>query len=152
MNTTINPDQVVELAFGSAYTITSSKITSLDILTAETRYLLPIVGEELYAAILAGDYAALKEEYVAPLVAAWTRYLVEPQIPERCGNDTRGDFTEADYMLNSNIIRRLKVSASTLSRRLTNYLNAHAAEFEEYNPNNNPLNHCVMYGGVVQVY
>ena len=78
MNSIITPQQVIDLVFIPETLVTRSKITATDIAIAESRYLLPIIGEALYDAISAGRYTELRDEYVAPMVAAWTRYIAEP--------------------------------------------------------------------------
>ena len=151
MRSIITPKQVVELAFVPEGLVTQTKITLLDIAIAESRYLLPIIGETLYEAILAGRYTTLRDEYILPMVAAWTRYVAEPLLAERMGV-AYDDYSEADIDARDMAIVRLRRNAQVLSRRLSDYLNAHCDEHLEYNPVDNPLNHCMIYGGLVQIF
>ena len=51
MKILITAERAYSLAFSSEEPYSPSAITEADIATAESRYLLPIVGEELYAAL-----------------------------------------------------------------------------------------------------
>lgn len=152
MNSIITPQQVIDLVFIPETLVTRSKITATDIAIAESRYLLPIIGEALYDAISAGRYTELRDEYVAPMVAAWTRYIAEPLLAERLGIAQNKDYSEADNDVRKDAVRRLRRNAQLLSRRMSDYLNAHSDNFAEYNPADNPLNHCTIDGGIVQIF
>lgn len=152
MKSLVTPDEVISVAFAADYVITSSNITTLDILATESRFLCPLLGTKLYESLLAGNYPELLDDYVIPQVAAWTRYVVEPVLAERCDYDRNKDYSEADYKMNRQLLLQLRSTAQAMSRRLTDYLNANAASIPEYDVDANPLNHCMMYGDVVQVY
>lgn len=152
MKSLVSPEEVVSVAFAADYVITSSNITSLDVLATESRFLCPLLGSALYDRLLAGAYPELLSDYVIPQVAAWTRYVVEPVLSERCDYDRSRDYSEADYKMNRQLLLQLRSTAQAMSRRLTDYLNANAESIPEYDADANPLNHCMMYGDVVQVY
>lgn len=148
MDTLIKSDDILSLAYTADGRVTNLKITKVDIAAAEGQFLLPIIGEELYKSLMQGNYPTLLQEYVAPQVAAWTRYIVEPIMVERCGYESSAAYNEVRKV----IYRRLRGIARSLSRQLSNYLNAHCDEFPEYNPVDNPLNHCSIDGDVVQIF
>ena len=148
MDTLIKSDDVLSLAYTADGRVTNLKITKVDIAAAEGQFLLPIIGEELYKSLMQGNYPTLLQEYVAPQVAAWTRYIVEPIMVERCGYESSAAYNEVRKV----IYRRLRGIARNLSRQLSNYLNAHCDEFPEYNPADNSLNHCSIDGDVVQIF
>lgn len=152
MKTIITTQQVVELAYVPEGVMTAAKITIADIVVAESKYLIPIIGESLYDALMAGSYTSLCEDYVAPMVAAWTRYVAEPLLAGRLGVGYDNDFSEADNDARDAILMRLRHTAAIFSRRLSDYLNAHSDQFPEYNPIDNPLNHCMIDGGIVQIF
>lgn len=152
MRTIVTPQEVVSLAFVDEGLVTMSKISLTDIAVAESRYLLPLVGEELYEKLLNGEYTSLRDDYVKPMVALWARYVAEPLLEERLGGGYGDKYTEADVEAREVVVVRLRRTASALSRRLSDYLNAHCEEFVEYNPADNPLNHCVIDGGIVQIF
>ena len=146
MNTLLTPTEIYNLAFGAEENFNLSSVRESDIAVAESRYLLPIIGEELYAVLMEGDYADMCKEYVAPMVAAWTRYIVEPLLTERCGQ------SHGTAAVDRRVVAHLRAMAMTQSRRLSDYLNDHTDEYSEYNPVDNPLNHCTIDGNIVQIY
>jgi hypothetical protein len=145
MKTIITPIDVYNIAFSVEESHTPSAVKEADIAMVESRYLIPVVGESLYSAILLGRYSELRSEYVVPMLCAWVRYVVEPLLAERC-NYGRGTAVDVELMA------RLKLMAMSHTRRLSDYLNAHTEEFAEYNPIDNSLNHCSIDGNIVQVY
>lgn len=151
MNTLITAQRAYALAFSSEEPYGASAITEVDIAEAESRYLLPIIGEELYNAL--ASYSMLKAEYVEPMVAAWVRYIVEPHLATRCCSCyAEGRITEAVNDHTERVMRALREKARALTRRLSDHLNAHSADYAEYNPQTNPLNRCFIHGNIVQVY
>lgn len=151
MNTLLTAERAYSLAFSSEEPYSPSAITEADIAEAESRYLLPIVGEELYAAL--SRYGSLKTDYVEPMVAAWVRYIVEPHLATRCCSCyAEGRITEAVNDHTERVMRALREKARALTRRLSDHLNAHSADYAEYNPETNPLNRCFIHGNIVQVY
>ena len=152
MKTLIKAEKVIRLAFSDQEGDRPSIITEADIAEAESRYLLPVIGQSLYARLIEGGYEIMREEYIAPAVAAYTRYVVEPHLPLRCVGCVAEGVTAADndrLMLTREALRR---KAATLMRRLSDYLNDHAEEFAEYSSEDNILNRCSIYGDIVQVY
>ena len=78
--------------------------------------------------------------------------MAETLIAERIGSGHYDDNSHADNDAQEFVLVHLRHNAACFSRRLTDYLNAHCDEFEEYNPVDNPLNHCMLYGGIVQIF
>ena len=152
MNTLFTPAEVHKVAFSGEELIRADIVTHSDVMEVETRYVRPILGEALWEAIAAGKYALLRSDYVLPAVAAWCRYVVEPLRYVRCAECCDTDRTTADNEHLRTIVRALRRKASALSRSLSDHLNSHREEYVEYNPKNNPLNHCSIYGDIIQVY
>lgn len=153
MNTLITCDEVARLAFSPDELINTNIVTEADILEAEERYLRPTMGEELIAAIYAGNYLDLRNDYVAPALAQWARYVAQPLAEQRSAVCTNTSHY-ATYAKNEHLkllLRTLRRKASTLSRRLGNYLDSHSDEYPEYNPDNNHLNHCSINGDIIQI-
>ena len=146
MKTILTPTDVYNLAFSAEENYNSSAVRQTDIAIAESRYLIPVVGETIYTKLLNGGYYDLRVDYVAPMLSAWIRYMVEPLLAERCGLD-HGTMAVDDRLLS-----RLKMMAMEQSRRLSAYLDSHSDEYPEYNPVDNPLNHCSIDGNIVQIY
>ncbi|MBO7189527.1 MAG: hypothetical protein J6V55_02955 [Alistipes sp.] len=146
MKTIITPTDVYNLAFSVEENYNVSVVKESDIAIAESRYLLPIVGETIYSKLVNGGYYDLRVEYVAPMLSAWVRYMIEPLLAERCG--LGHDTTTVD----SRVLAHLKMMAMEQTRRMSNYLDKHHDEYPEYNSIDNPLNHCSIDGNIVQIY
>ena len=146
MEIIVTQSEVLRSAFTSEEFVNASVVLESDIAAVELRYLLPILGRELYDKLTVGAYTALRTGYVVPMVAAWTRYTIEPMLSQRCGICHSSDEVSRETL------SRLRHIAKTYSRELTEYLNTHRAEFAEYNPDNNPLNRCSIDGNIVQIY
>lgn len=140
------------MAFSREELVHRDVITELDIAEAESRYIRPILGEALAEAIASGSYEELRANYVAPALAAWCRYVVEPLLVSRCRELHYDDVSSAENEHLRGVVRSLRRKASTLSRRLSDHLNTHGDEYAEYNPKANSLNHCSIYGDIIQVY
>ena len=151
MNTLTTIAEVHDLAFSREELISKEVITVSDILEAETRYVVPILGASLCKALAAGEYATLRSDYVLPAVAAWCRYIVEPLLNRRCSISRNRTLSAAYNQEQKSVLRGLRRKASTLSRRLSDHLNASAESYAEYNPKNNPVNHCSIYGDIIQI-
>lgn len=158
MKTLVTSEEVFRLAFSSDELLSPSVVMPTDIVAVEARHIRPILGDELYTALAEGSYPDLRDEYVAPAIAAWVRYAIQPLLGDRCSSclvSERDDFynaTTADNVRMSVLQRTLRHTAQTLSHRLGDYLNAHSADFAEYDPNKNPLNRCSINGDIIQTY
>lgn len=146
MKLIIAPAELLSYVFAAEENYNYSMITEADVAIAESRYLLPIVGEQLYDKLLGGSYVELRDGYVAPMLGAWVRYIIEPMLAERCGVGHGAESVDSGRMTH------LRSMASTLTRRLSDYLNAKQDECQEYNPCCNPINFCSIDGGIVQIY
>ena len=153
MNTLMTADRLFSLVFTREESYNAAVIMPVDIAEVESRYLVPVVGSALYEAMQGGKYVELVEGYVAPMVAAWVRYVVEPHLASRCCiYHTQRDITESVNENSARVMRALRAKAVALTRRLSDHLNAHSSDYVEYDPNVNPLNRCFIYGDIVQVY
>lgn len=153
MTTLMTADRLFSFAFARDESYNATVIMPVDIAEVESRYLVPVVGSALYEAMQGGSYAELVDEYVAPMVAAWVRYVVEPHLASRCCLcSSERNVTEAVNENAERVMRALRAKAVALTRRLSDHLNAHSSDYEEYGPNVNPLNRCFIYGDIVQVY
>lgn len=154
MKTLINSEEVLELAFSPDEPVNSSMITTADIAEAEYSHLRPIVGDALLEALHDGAYPTLMEEYVAPMLAAWTHFIVRPMLGLRSSTcvatESPHTLTAAENSYRERVQSILHHKATTLSRRLSDHLNSHRDEYDEYKPYKNLLNRYYNYGGVIQ--
>ena len=155
MKTLITNEQVISLAFGDGEYLSPEVILVSDITTAEHRYILPLVGEELYKALLGGSYATLLNDYVAPALAMSVRTVIQPSLNVRIGSaglhiptSTRGN--NASRSATQSLHKSLRMRRQTLLRRLSAYLVAHASEFKEYNASQDIMQKCIINGGFIQ--
>ena len=122
MNTLITPAQAVASAF------------------TDGEYLAPeAIGE--------GDIAAAEQRYIA----------VQPRLDIRTGQcgtvaPKSGSYQPADAQSLRELQRSLRRQARTLLRRAAEHLEAHAAEFPGYDPDNNILKRCTTDGNLIQTH
>lgn len=150
MNTLITPADVIRMAFTAQEGYRENVITEADICAAESLYIIPMIGEALYKKLHAGSYADLLEGYVAPALAAWTRYIVEPLLAARCCEGHLPTMSAVECEILREVLRCRRRIAEALSRRLTHHLDG--GSYTEYKSDANPKNRCNINGGIVQVY
>ena len=143
MNTLITPAQAVALAFTDGEYLAPEAIGEGDIAAAEQRYIVPVIGRALHETLLAGLHAGFTAEYLAAPVDIRTG---------QCGTvaPKSGSYQPADAQSLCELQRSLRRQARTLLRRAAEHLEAHAAEFPEYDPDNNILKRCTIDGNLIQ--
>ena len=147
MNTLITPAQVVALAFADGEYLTPETVTQGDIAAAEQRYIVPVVGRRLYEKLLAGAHTDFTTEYLAAPAALFTRIALQPPLDVRTGQcGTVAPKSAAYQPAGTQALRDLQRSL----RRAAAHLEANAAEFPEYDPQENILNRCTTDVDVVQ--
>ncbi len=156
MKNLITNEQVISLAFGDGEYLSPQVILDADIALAEDRYIVPVVGAELYEALLDGSYPTLLDDFVAPALAMAVRTIIQPALNVRTGalglqisSSLRADSSTKTAM--QTLQKSLRLRRQALLRRLSNHLKSHASEFGEYNPNNDALQRCSINGGYVQM-
>lgn len=77
--------EVVALAFTDGGYLSPDVISEADIAVAVERWIVPVVGEALLEAVAAGQYEELKEEYLKPAIALYTRLVVQPRLAAATG-------------------------------------------------------------------
>ena len=157
MQNLITNEQVISLAFGDGEYLSPEVILPSDIALAESKYIVPVVGEELYQEMLDGSQKSLLDDYVAPALAMAVRTIVQPALNVRTGqtglhisSSMRADTSTktAMSMLQRSLISRRR----GLLRRLSDYLKRNASAFPSYNQGGDALQRCSIDGGYVQIY
>ncbi len=156
MNTLISTSQLMQFAFGNGEYLPPNTFSEADITAAEERYLVPVIGPALYEKLLAGEYAELRDNYLARPLALFTRLALQPRLDIRtgqCGTTApKSSWGEpADEESLRRQCRALRSQARTLLRRAVAYLETHPGKFPEYLPEKNILNRCTTDGGFVQI-
>lgn len=157
MKNLITNEQVVSLAYGDGEYLSPEAVLDSDIAAAASRYIVPVVGTELYEALLNGSHKSLLDDFVAPALAMAVRTMIQPALNVRTGqlglqisSTLRADSSTKTAM--QTLQKSLRLRRQTLLKRLSNYLKNHASEFSEYNPSNDVLQKCTIDGGFVQIH
>ena len=157
MKNLITNEQVISLAFGDGEYLSPEVVLDSDIAAADARYILPVVGTELYNALLEGSYKVLLNDFVAPALAMSVRTMIQPALNVRTGqaglqisSSLRADSSTKTAM--QTLQKSLRLRRQALLKRLSNYLNNNASEFPEYEPSADALQKCSINGGYVQMY
>lgn len=153
----ITAEEILAEAFTDGEYIASNVIAHSDITAAIERWILPITGQELLEAIEDGCYAEFAAQYLKPTVAAYTRLEIQPRLNVATGqlglSLPRTSYHKvADESMRRELMTALKRRAYMLRRRMSNYLEKHAATMPEYNPKKNSLKRCCCNGGIVQIH
>lgn len=144
------------MAFGDGEYLSPEVVLDSDIVAAAEKYILPVVGEELYEEMVDGSYRSLVDNFVAPALAMAVRTMIQPALNVRTGqtglhisSSMRADTStkSAAQMLQKSLYARRQV----LLKRLSNHLKRHASEFASYNPEKDVLQRCSINGGYVQI-
>ena len=157
MGNIISTLQVLELAFSDGGYIPQDVIAESDIKTATERWVIPVVGRGVMEALLAGEYEQLRKEYVEPVVALYTRILVQPRINAMSGVGgltvaVGSSHKAAEESLRQEHYKALRLKARSLRRAMSDYLNDNRAQIAEYKSDENILNRCCTDGGLMQIY
>ncbi len=130
MKCLIEAQRVIAIAYAGSGYIPEEMITHSDIVTAQQRYLIPVVGEELVDALMMGEYTDLYDDYVEPALAHFVKVVVDaPSSPAT---------------------KRALMVARSMMRRLSDYLEDNASQYPEYSSSNNILKRVQLNGGFVQ--
>lgn len=156
-NNIISPPEVVALAFSDGGYVAPEAVGEVDITSAIERWIKPVVGEALLEAVQGGEYAELRDEYLRPAVAAYVRLMLQPRL--NVATSQLGLYTPnsshqkaADEASRRELIRSLRMRASTLLRRLSAYLEQNKESIKEYSSKDNILNRCSYDGGFIQIF
>lgn len=157
MNNIITPTEAVALAFRTGEYAAPETITEADIAAAAHRYIEPVIGRELAAALAAGRYAELRDGYAAPALALAVRIMLQPEMEVRTGQagcivQKTASADPAAAEARAALHRSLRMRLRTALRRLSDRADACAAEYPEYDPRKNILKHCTLDGGFIQIH
>lgn len=157
MNPLIAPNKIYDLAFTRHDYLPPGAISELHIVEVQERYIRPVVGEELFAALATGSHPALLEEFAAPVIACGVKLSLLPQlrlhiapggVMEPSGEGWKPLTEESLH----SVCKALRKELEGLRRRLDRELKRlhRAGELPEYNPQENIRNRCRIYGDFVE--
>ena len=152
----ITPAEVVALAFSDGGYLSPEVVAQEDIEAAIERWVKPIVGEALLDTVQSGGYAEFSQDMLKPAIAFCVRWAVQPRLNALTSQSglvaAVGSVKAADKSLREELMRAVKVRARTALKSMSEYLEAHTAEFREYDTKQNVLNGCSCDGGFVQIF
>jgi hypothetical protein len=153
MNKMITASEVVDIAFNRQ--INSSKINDSLILSAQYKYLRPVLTEDLYEAfesdVDGSAYSALKV-YTDQALAWWVKYLVLPELFVEVSD--RGvkllEGLNAESVNDQRFINyreHTREIAEDKTRQLTEHL--YDSDYDGYIASRNPDNNIIIAGNIV---
>lgn len=157
MTPLITPTEVIAQAFGDGEWVAAEAITEADIAAATERWVRPVVGRELLERVAEGSYTELRRSYLLPVVALYTRCLVQPRLNVATSQlgltvPAGSHHKAADKAARGELRKALHTAAHTALRRLSDYLDQNAELFTEYDPKRNILKRCTRDGGLIQIH
>lgn len=152
----ITAAEVLSAAFTDGSYISPEVIADADIVAAIERWIVPVTGRELLAAVERGAYADFATDYLKPCVAAYVRLLIQPRLAAVTGQlgvaaPASSHHKSADEAMRRELYLSLKKRAGALRRRLSDFLNESKHQMGEYDESKNVLNRCSCDGGFVQI-
>ena len=155
MQNVITNEEVISLAFSDGEYVSPNVVLDSDIDSAAHRYIVPIVGKELYCEMLEGSHQALVLDFVAPALAMAVRTVIQPALNVRTGqaglyipSSTRSDASTRGTI--NGFHKSLRLRREALLKRLSDHLRDHAAEYPSYDANEDIMQKYSISGGYVQ--
>lgn len=154
MKILVNAAEVAALAFGGDEEAMCGVVDDVVIAAAQDKYLRPVLGDALLAAVGDGKYSGLLGTYLQPAIAWWVRFLALPAIHTQVGaagvvSYGGNGFMPADDKSLRRLLRLTRGKAETLTRLLMRHVESMPEEYPEYEPENNILNRASIAGGIV---
>lgn len=153
MKTIMTVAEVEQIAFGDV-ALPEGCLSERDVQVAQLRYLAPSLGEEMYAAVLAGRYTELADEWLKPALALFVKAAVLPSLALRVGaagvvrygGETFDAAAAEDVAAWS---RRVRCDANTLLDAARRQMAADPEAYPEYDPQGDVRCRTSIAGGVV---
>ena len=157
MKNLITNEQVISLAFADGEYLSPEVVLDSDIATSTSRYIIPIVGEELYEAMLNCAHQSLHDDFVAPALAMAVRTMIQPALNVRTGQTGLhiSSSARSDSLIKTavhTLHKSLRLRRRELLKRLTNHLKDHQSEFAGYDASRDIMQYCAINGGYLQNY
>ena len=155
MQNIITNEQVISLAFSDGEYVSPDVVLDSEIDSAAHRYIVPIVGKELYKEMLDGSHQTLVTDFAAPALAMAVRTVIQPTLNVRTGQgglyiptSARNDSGNRSAI--NGFLKSLRLRREALLRRLSDYLCDHASEYPSYNAGRDIMQKYSISGGYVQ--
>lgn len=150
----MTPAEVAALAFGGEENVACEAVTEASILAAQSRYLRPVVGDALYARLLAGDYPELVDKWLKPPLALFVKSAALPEVSARVAAvgvvRCEGEwFSPADGDAVRLLQRRVRMEAEELLDEAVRHIRSEHVRYPEYDDTANVRCRVSVVGGVV---
>lgn len=149
----ITAQEVVAMAFTPADRVRPSQITDFAILSAQRKFIKPVLGG-LYDALMLNRYSQLLDRFVKPALAMYVKRLMLPSLsarvtPEGVTVHTSEYSHSADTQALRALLRSVESDARTLMLRAVDAVESAPEEYPEYNPDDNILNSRTLGCGIL---
>lgn len=150
MKLLMSPAEAAAAAFGDAgVTVGESAVYA-----AQCKYIEPVLGTELCAALSEGRHAELLGEYVKPALAMFVKYAMIPSLAARTGALGVVSFSGVCFdAAESDAVGRLRSAvrsdAEALLDAAVRRIEGSADEYPEYDPRGNVRHRVAIRGGIV---
>lgn len=153
MNTLISPDEVIEIAFAGCEPIDKSAIDISLIMTAEQKFIRPVVGK-LYDSLLEGKYPEFVCEQIKAPLALYVKFLALALLSFRIGNMGVGQqrtdsFEPCSPAEQTRLAANIRTSATALIRRAVDHIESAPERYPEYDRSENVLHKVRIDGGII---
>lgn len=152
-DTLITPSQVIQTAFRPSDFIREQSVSTSDILSAEQKYISPVLGE-LYPALQSGSYPTLLSDYILPALALYVKAVILPRLWMQ-NSDGGVVQIKTDTLQSASVEQLNKLISTTLGqaaalmRRAVQHIESSAELYPEYDSRHNILNRCTIAGGII---
>lgn len=139
MKLLMTPAEVAAACFGGDANIAAEYITDTAIAAAQRRYLRPVLGESLCAAVGDGRYGDLCSDYLKPALALYVKKMVLPLLSAQPGilgvvSYSGQGFGAASDKEVAALARAAKTEADIVMRMCVEYLETSSTDYPEYDP------------------
>lgn len=154
MKLLITPAEVAADCFNGDANLRDEFIKDSAILTAQRKYIYPLLGKSLWNALENKKYDALADGYVKPALALYVKAVVLPAVYSQAGimgvvQYAGRNFTGAAAGSFADLLKSIRNEADTMMRICMEHIETRAADYPEYDPRENAGKKFSVQGGVV---
>ena len=149
----ISPREVIEIAFGSTERVREDMIGEIRLELAQRKFLRPALGR-LYEAVENGAYPELRNGYLKAPLALYIKYLIMPELAAQATAQGIVQYKN-EHMAPAPATglgaarRRVRSDAQALLARAIDHIEAHRAEYPEYDPVRDRPARTSVCGGII---
>lgn len=146
--------EVVKIAFANSPGMEADAISEATVLTAQQKFIKPVVGKNIYKKLEDGKLDDLLEKYVKPALAYCIKILTIPTLTNTPGNmgiivHKGNNFTLASDKSVTALKKQARSEAGTFLRLLIEHIEDNRDLYPEYVPEENVLNRLSISSGAI---